>query len=191
MMTMLLTAPQPPAQPAPQQQQQPARAVRVVPRDDTMTAPSSIPTHTLIARQPEAPEPDGMIQGSDLGGPGLGTPGGDPLRGADTRPAIVVRQAPQGPAHISTGVADGLLIFKTVPRYPPIAVAARVEGTVILQAMISKNGMIVNLRVLSGPPMLHQAAVDAVSTWRYRPYTLNGEPVEVETTVNVVFSLNH
>jgi protein TonB len=82
-----------------------------------------------------------------------------------------------------------MLLQKTIPNYPPIAKAARVSGTVILQATISKTGTITNLRVVSGPPMLQQSAMDAVRSWRYRPYLLNGDPVEVETTVNVVFSL--
>jgi protein TonB len=77
-----------------------------------------------------------------------------------------------------------------MPVYPPIGVAARVEGTVLLTATISKTGTIENLRVASGPAMLQQAALDAVRTWRYRPYLLNGQPVEVETTVNVTFTLN-
>jgi serine/threonine-protein kinase len=91
--------------------------------------------------------------------------------------------------NISAGVAVGMLLEKTAPTYPPIAKAARVSGTVILQATISKTGTIENLRVVSGPPMLQQAALDAVKTWRYRPYLLFGEPVEVETTVNVIFTL--
>jgi protein TonB len=91
--------------------------------------------------------------------------------------------------NISAGVAVGMLLQKTQPVYPPIAKAARVSGTVVLQATISKTGTIENLRVISGPAMLQQAALDAVKTWRYRPYLLNNEPVEVETTVNVIFSL--
>ena len=78
---------------------------------------------------------------------------------------------------------------KTQPVYPPIAKAARVSGTVVLQATISKTGTIENLHVVSGPAMLQQAALDAVKSWRYRPYLLNSEPVEVETTVNVIFTL--
>ena len=73
--------------------------------------------------------------------------------------------------------------------YPAIAKATGTQGTVVLQAVISKTGAIKNLRVVSGSPMLQQAALDAVGHWRYRPFLLNGEPVEVETTVNVVFSL--
>jgi protein TonB len=83
----------------------------------------------------------------------------------------------------------GNLLEKTVPQYPAIAKAARIQGTVVLQATISKSGSIQNLRVISGPPMLQQSALDAVRSWRYKPYLLNGDPVEVETTVNVVFNL--
>jgi protein TonB len=90
---------------------------------------------------------------------------------------------------ISSGVMQGMLLLKTTPVYPPIAKAARVSGTVVLQATISKTGSIENLHVISGPAMLQQAALQAVRSWRYRPYLLNNEPVEVETTVNVIFSL--
>ncbi len=84
---------------------------------------------------------------------------------------------------------DGNLLDKTVPQYPAIARAARIQGVVVLQATISTTGFIKNLRVMSGPPMLQQAAMDAVRSWHYKPYLLNGNPVEVETTINVVFSL--
>jgi protein TonB len=68
-------------------------------------------------------------------------------------------------------------------------VATRTEGTVVLAATISKAGTIENLRVISGPAILQRSALDAVKTWRYSPYLLDGQPVEVETTVNVIFSL--
>jgi protein TonB len=100
----------------------------------------------------------------------------------------VKAEAPKKVA-ISGGVATGMLLQKTIPIYPPIAKAARVQGTVVLQATISKTGTIENLRVISGNAMLQSSAMDAVRSWRYRPYLLNGEPVEVETTVNVVFTL--
>jgi protein TonB len=91
--------------------------------------------------------------------------------------------------NISAGVAGGLLIQKTAPVYPQIAKEARVSGTVVIQATISKAGLIENLHVVNGPTMLRQPALDAVKTWRYRPYMLDGEPVEVETTVSVTFTL--
>lgn len=90
---------------------------------------------------------------------------------------------------ISAGVAAGARTGGDAPQYPAIAKAARVQGTVELQATIGTTGAIENLRVISGPPMLQSAAMDAVRTWTYKPYLLNGSPVEVETQVNVVFSL--
>ncbi|MGH9598802.1 MAG: energy transducer TonB, partial [Terracidiphilus sp.] len=85
---------------------------------------------------------------------------------------------------------QGLLISHAVPTYPALARAMGVEGTVELEATISKTGTIENLRVAAGPVLLQQAALDAVSTWLYRPYLLNGQPVEVETTIDVVFSMH-
>jgi len=82
-------------------------------------------------------------------------------------------------------------IFRTIPQYPVIARTMHVEGTVVLAATISKAGTIENLRVVSGPPMLQQVALDAVKTWRYKPYMLDGLPVEVETSVEVVFRIEH
>lgn len=90
---------------------------------------------------------------------------------------------------VPADLAAGMLQEKTAPVYPPIAKAARVEGTVVLEASISKAGLIENLHVISGPAMLQSAALDAVKTWRYRPFLLNGQPVEVIAPVNVIFSL--
>ncbi len=82
-----------------------------------------------------------------------------------------------------------MLIAKTMPTYPPLAKSAGVSGTVEIQARVSKMGTISNLRVISGPAMLQQPALDAVKTWRYRPYLLNGYPVEFQTTVRITFNL--
>jgi TonB family protein len=94
-----------------------------------------------------------------------------------------------GKVAISPGVAVGLLISKVAPVYPPIAKAARVQGTVSLQALIGKDGQVKELHVISGPAMLQQAAIDAVKQWIYKPYRLNGDAVEVLTVVNVIFTL--
>jgi len=80
-------------------------------------------------------------------------------------------------------------VYKTIPVYPILAKVTHKEGVVVLQATISTAGAIENLRAVSGDLMLREAAIEAVSNWRYRPYLLNGQPVEVETTVNVVFRM--
>jgi protein TonB len=90
--------------------------------------------------------------------------------------------------NLSSGVTSGMLIKKTTPVYPAIAKTARVSGTVVLQATIDKSGVLENIRVASGPAMLQQSALDAVKSWRYKPYLLDGKPVEVDTTLNVVFN---
>jgi periplasmic protein TonB len=86
-------------------------------------------------------------------------------------------------------MSEGDLVRKVLPTYPPLARSARIQGTVLLQATISKVGIIENLQLLSGHPMLAPAAIEAVRQWRYRPYILNNEPVEVETQITVNFSL--
>lgn len=121
---------------------------------------------------------------------GLGGSAGGVIGGLfQGTPAPKVKAEAPKKIAISGGVAAGMILQKTTPIYPPIAKAARVSGTVVLQATISKTGTITNLRVISGPAMLQESALEAVRQWRYRPYLLNGEPVEVETTVNVIFSL--
>jgi TonB family protein len=88
---------------------------------------------------------------------------------------------------ISTGVALGLLKYSPAPRYPTEAKAAGVAGTVVLHAVIGVDGKITDLSVVQGPQELQQAALDAVETWRYEPYVLNGNKVEVQTQINVAF----
>ena len=93
---------------------------------------------------------------------------------------------PSGPIRVSSGVLAGTILTKVMPVYPDEAWRAHVSGTVTLYALIGTDGRIKKLKILSGPEMLRQSAVDAVSQWTYRPYILNGEPVEVETTVIVL-----
>ena len=111
---------------------------------------------------------------SGLGGEASLIPPPSPVRNS-RRPTSVMMQ--------------GNLIDRIEPVYPPIARAVRIQGTVILRAIISRGGAIENLQVVSGHPMLIKAAMDAVKQWRYRPYVLNGQPVEVETQVTVNFVL--
>jgi len=101
----------------------------------------------------------------------------------------VVRAREPGPLNVSTGVSEGLLLAPILPVYPQIARLTRVQGAVVIEAVISKAGRLESVNVVSGPPMLRQAAKDAVATARYRPYLLNGEPTEVKTTYTVVFTL--
>jgi len=96
---------------------------------------------------------------------------------------------PSGAARISAGVMEGQILFKVNPVYPDIAKAAGVEGTVILHARIGADGGMEALEAISGPQMLMGAAIDAVRQWKYRPYLLNGQPTEVDTTIKVTFSL--
>lgn len=122
---------------------------------------------------------DGTVAGSILGMPQPATP-----HVAQAAPAKT------GPTRVSSGVASGRLLAPITPQYPAIAKQARVQGTVVVHALISKSGQVENAQVVSGPPMLAQAAVAAVAQARYRPYLLNGEPVEVETTINLISQLN-
>jgi protein TonB len=155
--------------------------------NNQLTAPTKIPHDIKIVNAKEAPPSQsfGVAGMEGLGGSAGGVPGG--LFAGNPGPQV--KAAPPKKVNISGGVAQGMLLNKTQPTYPPIAKAARVSGTVVLRATISKSGTIENLQVVSGPAMLQSAATDAVRSWRYRPYLLNGDPVEVETTVNVVFTL--
>ena len=90
---------------------------------------------------------------------------------------------------VSAKVAEGLKLHDVTPVYPPEARMNHIEGEVLLEATIGKDGLIHALKVLKGPPVLAEAAKGAVEQWRYRPYLLQGNPVEVETTVKVVFSM--
>jgi TonB family C-terminal domain len=97
--------------------------------------------------------------------------------------------APTKPRPVSQGVLAGMLLSPIRPVYPPIAKAAGVSGTVVVEAIISKTGKIESLQAVSGPEMLRAAALDAIQAARYRPYRLNGEPIEIQTTITVDFRL--
>ena len=180
-MTFLMTAPAPqppePTQPTVQTTRPPTQMP-----NGYLTAPRTIPNQIVMVERPEAP----LITGPAGWDPNPAAPGDDPFGG---RPAVSVARPEVKTLRVSTAVEEGLLIRKTMPVYPPIAKAAGVSGTVVLAATISKTGTIENLRVTGGPVMLQRAALDAVSMWLYRPYLLDGKPVEVETTVNVIFTL--
>ena len=91
---------------------------------------------------------------------------------------------------ISQGVSQGLLIKRVQPKYPPAALSVRAQGAVQIEATINKEGNVTNLKVLSGEPVLSRAALEAVRQWRYKPYYLDGEPVEIQTQITVNFKAN-
>lgn len=104
-------------------------------------------------------------------------------------PPATAAHASNGPVSIKSSIIAGNKIDGENPKYPAEARAAKVSGTVVLRAIISKTGAIANLQVVSGPKELRASAVNAVRTWHYKPYLLNGEPTAVETTINVNYSL--
>jgi periplasmic protein TonB len=169
------TTPASPHQPLPSLQEQ-------------LQAPSRIPTQIAQVTDPGLQPPSILI---GIGGPtnGPGVPGGILLGTPIPTVTVAHPVAPKQPMKISSGVAAGQLISPIRPIYPEIAKAARIQGTVVIEATISRQGSIENLQVTEGPPMLRQAAIDAVAAARYRPFLLNGEPVEVQTSIHVIFSL--
>jgi len=106
-----------------------------------------------------------------------------------THPVMPVAPPPAKPMFRSSNLLEGMLIHRVQPSYPPLARSARIQGPVELAAIISREGRIEHLQLISGHPMLVPAALDAVSQWRYRPYVLNGEAIEVETRITVNFIL--
>jgi protein TonB len=194
-----------PDAPTPQQQGKPNPSTPVQATPDTSDQVAQTPSvkSEMMNAQLNAPariSKDVKGQEKDAAPPpaSFGTGGLEGLGGASAGGVAGVFGKQVGPkvgietpkvVSISSGVAQGMLIIHRPPVYPAIAKTARVSGTVVMQATISKTGTIDNLRVVSGPQLLRQSAVDAVRNWRYKPYMLNNEPVEVESTVSVVFSL--
>ncbi len=192
-LTTFLVAPPPPPPPPPP----PAAAVKVVKvqtdlDQGALRTPTKIPDKIKKIVEEEAPPQTsaGVVGGVAGGIPGgaIGGVMGGIIGSSGPAPKVVAAKVEK--QRISGGVAAGNLITKVTPVYPAIAKAARISGQVVLAATISKNGTIENLHLVSGPPMLVQAAMEAVRQWRYKPFLLSGEPTEVETTVTVTFSMN-
>ena len=157
-----------------------------------LRTPTKIPKKVEMIKEDEAPPPvmasTGVVGGVPGGVPG-GSMGGVIGSVLSSTPVAVPKIATPQRVRVSSGVHPDLLVRKVSPNYPPLARQARIQGTVILQAQISKDGSIENLQLISGHPMLAPAAIEAVKQWKYKPYLLNGEPVEVETQVQVNFTL--
>jgi periplasmic protein TonB len=193
-----LVAPPPPPPPSPAAETV-AKVVRQI-RSDLLTsgqlrAPGRIPEKVQMIREEEAPPPLAAMGGVVGGVPG-GIPGGQ-LGGViggiisqtsnlTAVPKLAIPALPKR-IRVSQGVTKGLLIQKIEPKYPLLAMQARIQGQVLLIAIIGKDGNIKQLSLVSGHPVLVPAAIEAVRQWHYRPFLLNGEPVEVETSVTVTF----
>jgi periplasmic protein TonB len=166
----------------------PAHSTNTNMRNEGLVGPSSIPltianlNETHIEAAPDL-DADGVTGGTNTGRSGV--------RDSIGTVAVTPPASPAPTHHLKLSHwAEGNLIYRVQPSYPPLARAARVQGAVQLQAVISRTGTIESLVVVSGHPMLSKAALEAVRQWRYRPYLLNNEPVEVETEITVNFVLS-
>lgn len=194
LMTFLVAPPPPPPPPPPAAA--PVKIVKQIQTDivnGALRTPTKIPQKIQMIKEDEAPPPAAASSGVVGGVPG-GIPGGQ-MGGViggiiSSTPVAVPKVATPQRVRVSQGVSQGLLVRRVQPNYPPLARQARIQGTVVLRAVISKDGSIENLTLVSGHPMLAPAAIDAVKQWKYKPYLLNGEPVEVDTEVLVNFTLS-
>jgi protein TonB len=114
---------------------------------------------------------------------------GQVLRSTGNTPVLATTPAPKR-IRVPARTAEANLVYDVTPKYPPEAGRARIEGTVVLLAVIGKDGAVEDVRVEKGLPVLAQAAIEAVKQWRYRPYFLNGEPVEVDSHITINFTLS-
>jgi len=195
MLTTFLVAPPPPPPPPPPAAAPVQKVVRPMAKlmqSGKLQAPTAIPKQVTMLKEEEMP-PDmgvgvvggvpGGIPGGQSGGVLGGIIGGVIGSNLPPPPKVLSRIRQGG------NVQQAKLINMVRPVYPPLAKQARISGTVRLHAIIAKDGSVVQLEMVSGHPLLVQSALDAVRQWRYQPTLLNGEPVEVDTTVDVVFSL--
>jgi protein TonB len=185
MLNTFLVAPAPPPPPPP-----PAAPVKAIVRPrivtpQRMVAPTVIPKTVPVIKD-EAPDVGAVgVEGGVAGGVPGGVLGGI-IGGAAPPPPP---KPTQTRIRVGGNVQAANLVRQVQPVYPQIAKTAHVSGTVLLHAIIAKDGSIQELQYVSGPPLLMRAAMDAVREWRYHPTLLNGEPVEVDTTIQVVFTL--
>jgi protein TonB len=186
--TLLVAPPPPPPPPPPPAQVQVIRKPQVHLMDaGKLVAPKVIPKDVKIIKEEAEPDMGGM-SGGVVGGVAGGSMGGviGGVVGSVAPPPPKVQQR----IRVGGNVTAAKVINRVNPLYPPLARQTRISGTVRLHAIIAKDGTVQQLEVMSGHPLLVQAALDAVRQWRYQPTLLNGEPVEVDTTVDVIFSLN-
>ena len=160
--------------------------------DGGIVAPPRIPHDIARIDESTAPEPVDAGGLRVRGGTGTGSSAGGVWGSLGDNLAVAAPPSVPAVAHQTrvSRMMEGNIVHRVQPEYPALAKIAHVQGTVVLRAIISKAGTIENVQVLSGPALLVQAAKDAVKQWRYRPYVLNDEPVEVETEITVNFLLS-
>jgi protein TonB len=182
-----------PPPPAPPPAAAPRVAVQKISVEDLEKEPPVIPKAIANFKHQPAPPSNGIgVVGSVPGVPGGGPDGViSTLIGVTAAPPPPPAK-PHTPGRIKVGgiVEEANLIYGPKPDYPQLARMARIQGIVRLQALIATDGTIKGLKVMSGHPLLVKAALDAVERWRYQPTLLNGQPVEVETEIDVNFGLN-
>ena len=203
--SFLVAPPPPPPPPPPPAAAPPVKVVKVIPRQfdaGKLMAPKVIPKEIATIKEEELPPPSSNVGGVVGGVPGgvAGGAAGGVLGGiigsvptaAPPPPPPPKKEVVATPSRIKVGgnVQHAMLINQPRPIYPPLAKQARISGTVELNAVIGKDGTVQDLKVAKGHPLLVQAAIDAVKQWRYKPTLLNGEPVEVQTTIDVNFTLS-
>jgi protein TonB len=193
LMTFLVAPPPPPPPPPPPAATPVVKVQKIESEidDGQLRTPTAIPKKIAMIKEEEAPPPSagmGVVGGVPGGVPG-GQMGGVIGGIISSTPVAVPKVATPQRVRVSQGVTEGLLMKKVQPQYPALARQARIQGAVVLQASIGKDGNVQNLRAVSGHPMLTPAAIEAVKQWKYRPYFLNGEAVEVDTTITVNFTL--
>jgi protein TonB len=169
------------------------------PKPSSTYTPTSITIPTPVDKTQEAPPPPVGTTGGVVGGAPGGIVGGVPgglsselLNSAASVPVLAKSAVPTPVKRmrIASRVAEANLLHEVPPQYPPEAGRARIEGTVVLMAVIGTDGSVKDVRVESGLPILAQAALDAVRQWRYKPYMVDGEPVEVDSRITINFTLS-
>jgi protein TonB len=186
-----LVAPTPP--PAPQPMRSAREITSNLSRDGRVIAPRSVPREILHVDETSVPPPVDVGALSVVGSTGNSLARSGVLDSIGSGLNSIAPPPPPAPSAHPPRVSrmmEGNLIDRVQPQYPPLARQARVQGVVVLRAVISREGKIENVQAISGHPLLVKSAIDAVRQWRYHPYYLNNEPVEVETQVTVNFTLS-
>ncbi len=187
MLSTLLIAPPPPPPPPP-----PPAVVKTIVKpvarlitSGKLMQPRAIPKEVAVFKEAELP-PDVISNAGQTGGVFGGIPGQGMVSAVAPPPP-----KPAAPQRVKQGgnVTAALILNQTRPLYPALARQARIQGNVVLHAIIDKEGKVAQLEVISGHPLLVQSALDAVKQWRYKPTQLNGDPVEVDTTITVTFTM--